>query len=256
MVQLSVAIITYNEEKNIARCLDSVKGIADEIIVVDSFSTDKTVEICKTYGAKIIQHHFEGHIEQKNYALNHTTYNYVLSLDADEELSEQLRQSIIDIKSKWQCDAYAMNRLTNYCGEWIKHCGWYPDRKIRLFDKRKGKWGGVNPHDRFEVSNASSRIGVLNGDILHYSYYSISDHLKQVDYFTTISAKEMFKKKRRASIIKIIFAPLVRFLRDYFFRLGIIDGYVGFVICAISAHSVFIKYIKLKELYKHGEVNV
>ena len=139
MIQLSVVIITYNEERNIARCLDSIKEIADEIIVVDSYSIDKTVEICKSYSAKVFQHKFEGHIQQKNYALEKTSFYFALSLDADEVLSDELRKSIASVKSDWKYDGYEMNRLTNYCGAWIRHGGWYPDRKIRLFDKRKGK---------------------------------------------------------------------------------------------------------------------
>jgi len=251
VIQLSVVIITYNEERNIARCLNSIKEIADEIVVVDSYSTDKTVEICNTYGAKVFHHKFEGHIQQKNYALEKASFFYVLSLDADEVLSDELRKSIAFVKSDWRSDGYEMNRLTNYCGAWIKHGGWYPDRKIRLFDKRKGKWTGINPHDRYALNESNASIGYLNGDILHYSYYSISDHIKQVNYFTEISARVLFEQKRKASLARLIVSPGFRFIRDYVLKCGFLDGYYGFVVCMISSHAVFLKYAKLREFWKH-----
>jgi len=250
VTQLSVVIITYNEEKNIARCLDSVSRIADEVIVVDSFSTDKTTEICKTLGARVIQHKFDGHIEQKNFALEQASFPSVLSLDADEVLSDELRSSIAAVKAEWKYDGYEMNRLTNYCGAWIRHCGWYPDRKIRLFDKRKGKWTGINPHDRYMLNEQKASVGFLKGDILHYSYYSISGHIKQVDYFTEISARVLFESGRKASLIRLIFAPVFRLIRDFILKGGWLDGYYGLVVCMISSHSVFLKYAKLRELWK------
>ena len=131
MTKLSVVIITFNEEKNIARCLDSIESIADDIIVVDSFSTDQTKQICSQFNVRFIQHEFEGHIEQKNWALQQAKYPHVLSLDADEALTEPLQTLVRSIKENWTADGYTMNRLTNYCGQWIKHCGWYPDRKLR-----------------------------------------------------------------------------------------------------------------------------
>lgn len=253
MIQLSVVILTFNEEKNIARCLDSVKNVADEVIVVDSYSNDKTLEICVAYGARVIQHAFEGHIQQKNFALTQASFSYALSLDADEALSEELRQSICDVKCDWKHAAYEMNRLTNYCGAWIRHCGWYPDSKIRLFERSKGHWTGINPHDRYELLDPEAAVGFLRGDILHYSYYSISDHIKQVDYFTEISARVLFEKKQRASLVRILVSPVFRMFRDYVIKGGFIDGYYGLVICVISSHAAFLKYVKLRELWKTRE---
>ena len=250
MIQLSVVVIAYNEERSIARCLDSVKDLADEIIVVDSYSTDKTCEICTSRGAKVIQNKFDGHIQQKNFALEKATFQHVLSLDADEVLSDELRTSIAAAKSEWRYDGYRMNRLTNYCGAWIRHGGWYPDRKIRLFDKSKGKWTGINPHDRYELSDPHDPVGFLRGDILHYSYHSISDHIKQVDYFTEISAQVLFEKRKKCSFVRQIISPAFRFVRDYFLKCGFLDGYYGFVISMISSHAVFLKYTKLRELWK------
>jgi glycosyltransferase involved in cell wall biosynthesis len=249
MTPLSVVIITFNEEKNIGRCLASVKEIADDIVVLDSFSTDKTEEIVKSYGARFVQHVFDGHIQQKNRAITHAKYPHVLSLDADEELNATLITEIKRIKNNFTADGYTMNRLTNYCGKWIRHCGWYPDTKLRLWDSRKGQWTGINPHDMYKLKPGSSEEK-LRGDILHYSYYTTSDHLKQVDYFTGISAKELHARGKKSNFFKMIFSPPVKFFRDYFIRLGFLDGYYGFVICMISAHAVFIKYVKLKQLWE------
>lgn len=249
MPKLSVVIITRNEEKNIGRCLDSLKDIADDIVVVDSFSTDKTEEISKSKGARFFRHTFEGHIEQKNYAVTLTEYPHILSLDADEAPDDVLKKSILEVKENWKYDGYEMNRLTNYCGKWIKHCGWYPDTKLRMFDKRKGKWGGMNPHDKFEM-NPGCTIGKLKGDILHYSYYTIEDHYKQIEYFTTINAKAFFEKGKKAPVLKLIFAPVVKFIKDYFVRLGFLDGQAGWQICRLSAWATYVKYKKLRALYK------
>jgi glycosyltransferase involved in cell wall biosynthesis len=249
MPQLSVVIITFNEEKNIGRCLESVKDIADDIVVIDSFSTDKTEEICKTKGVRFIQHKFEGHIEQKNWAITQAKFPHILSLDADEALDETLKKSILEIKNNWQYDGYYINRLTNYCGKWIRHCGWYPDKKLRLWDSRKGKWDGTNPHDKYELFEGDKNTSHLNGDILHYSYYTLNDHYKQVYYFTDILAKAEYKEGRKASVIKLLMSPIVKFIRDYIIKLGLLDGKEGFLISRISAYATYLKYKKLRNLY-------
>lgn len=247
MIKISVVIITFNEERNIARCIDSVQAIADEIVVLDSFSTDRTEKICREKGIQFFQHKFDGHIEQKNRVITYAKNPIVLSLDADEALDDQLCQSILQVKSDWKADGYTMNRLTNYCGKWIRHCGWYPDVKLRLWDSRKGGWTGVNPHDRYEMQRGAL-ISHLKGDILHYSYYTIDDHYKQVDYFTTIAAKAYFEKGKKLAMLSMIFAPVVKFLRDYLFKLGFLDGKKGFIICRISAYATYLKYKKLYQL--------
>ena len=175
MIKLSVVIIAFNEEKNIERCLKSVLNIADEIVVIDSGSTDRTVELSKTYNAIIVTQDFLGHIEQKNFALTHAKYDFCLSLDADEALSKELEKSIIQVKEQDIVSAYSMNRLTNYCGKWIKHCGWYPDVKLRLWNKNEGQWSGTNPHDKFVMNDGAKvqhikcedliTIGVLRNNI-------------------------------------------------------------------------------------------
>ncbi|HBS88418.1 MAG: glycosyl transferase [Bacteroidetes bacterium GWF2_38_335] len=250
MPQISAVIITYNEELNIERCIKSLHGIADDIVVVDSFSTDHTEEICKKLEVRFITHAFEGHIEQKNWAITQARFPHVLSLDADEALSDELRDSILMVKNDWKYEGYRFNRLTNYCGKWIKHTGWYPDKKLRLWDSRKGCWTGENPHDRYELTEGCTQ-GYLKGDLYHYSYYTIEDHINQVNKFTKIAALAAYKKGKRSNILKILIKPLWKFLYDYFGRAGFADGYYGFIISMISSHATFLKYVKIKELQKN-----
>ena len=256
MPQISAVIITFNEEKNIERCLLSVKEIADDIVVVDSFSTDRTEEICKLQGARFIKNKFVGHIEQKNYAISQARFPHVLSLDADEQLSEQLMDSIRKVKENWEADGYYFNRLTNYCGQWIRHSSWYPSPKLRLWDSRKGQWGGINPHDVFILQPGSSEK-FLKGDLNHFSYYSINEHIAQINRFSEIRANSYFKEGRTVGYITILIAPLWRFFRDYFLKLGFLDGFYGLVICTNSSFETFQKYVKLRSLIiqKKGEAN-
>ncbi len=252
MEKLSVVIITFNEERNIERCLKSVSKIADEIIVLDSYSTDATEKICKKYDVIFRQHKFDGHIQQKNRAVELATNNFVFSLDADEAPNETLISEISTIKENFEYDAYQFNRLTNYCGKWIKHSGWYPDKKLRIWNKNKGKWGGENPHDQVVMENGTT-LSYLKGDLLHYSYYSIHQHIAQINSFTEIGAAEAFKKGKNSNLAIIITKGIWKFIRDYFINLGILDGYYGFVICSLSAYATFIKYLKLRELIKNSK---
>jgi len=247
MIKLSVVIITFNEERNISRCIGSVNDIADEILVVDSYSTDKTELICEEKNVRFLQNKWEGYIEQKNYANTQAKYDHILSLDADEALSDELKASLLILKQNWNHSGYQMNRMTNYCGKWIRHGSWYPDRQLRLFDRTKGQWGGIKIHEKFEFS-AEESIGLIKGDILHYSYYNISDHVRQADHFTNITAEVAHLKGKRSNCIKIIGSPIFKFIRDYIFKLGFLDGYYGFIVCQISANATFLKYIKLKQL--------
>ena len=246
-IELSVVIITFNEEKNIARCLDSVKAIADEIVVVDSYSTDKTKAICIDNNVRFVEHKFDGHIEQKNWAITQAEHQYVLSLDADEALTEELQKAILKIKNNWECDGYSFNRLTNFCGTWIKHCGWYPDKKLRLWDTIKGKWGGENPHDKV-IMNKGAQIKHINLDILHYSFYTVGQHLKQIDFFTDISSKAAFEKGKTSNGFTIFYKSTFKFIRDYILKLGFLDGYHGYVVCKNSAYAKRLKYTKLRAL--------
>lgn len=254
MTKISAVIITFNEEHNIKRCLESLKGIADEIVVVDSFSTDKTEEICKSFNVQWIQNKFEGHIEQKNFALEKATYEHILSLDADEALDENLRKEILKIKENFSADGYYFNRLTHYVDQWIYRCGWYPDSKLRLLNKSKGTWSGSNPHDIILMVEGSN-IEKIEGNLLHYSYDSISDHVNQTNKFTTIAAKAAFAKGTRSNTFKIVSRPLLKFFKDYFLKRGFLDGRYGFIICCINALSALLKYSKIKELQENRSID-
>lgn len=245
---ISVVIITYNEEINIARCINSVKSIADEIIVVDSFSTDKTETICKELGVSFYQNKFEGYAEQKNFANSLTKNKIILSMDADEALSEELTASIKTLNVDFNTSVVSFNRLTNYCGKWIRHCGWYPDTKIRIFNKDYVKWGGGKVHEKlvFEFNLKQVKI---KGDLLHYSYYSIDQHKTQALKYAQLGAEELMSRNKIPTNYHLYLKPIVRFLQDYIWKLGILDGYYGFIICTISAKAIYQKYSHLRELY-------
>ncbi len=267
MIKISLTVITFNEEKNILRCLNSVLGLVEEIVVIDSFSTDKTKEICLAFAEKynkeiqfkFLENPFEGYVTQKNYAISKATHSLILSLDADEAISDDLKTSILAIKQNESKniltqntlkEVYEMPRLTNYCGSWIKHTDWYPDKKIRLFNKNIARWYGISLHETIQT-NANIKTKCLKGDILHYSFYSIKQHLEQLNKFTDIGAKEAFEKGKKASLLKILGSPTLKFFSSYIVRLGFLDGYAGFLVCAISAFASFTKYIKLRELWKN-----
>ena len=247
-VSLSAVIIAHNEERNIGRCLDSLKGIVTEIVIVDSQSTDLTREIAIQKGARVIQQAFLGYAEQKNFGTSQATSNYILSLDADEALSDELRASIIAAKDNWQHDGYWMSRLTNYCGTWIRHGGWYPDKKVRLYDRRAGKWKGERLHEGIDIDE--TQCGMLSGDLLHFSFYTISDHLKVIDKYTEIQAVELFDKGNKAGLSHLIVRPAFKFFRDYIIKGGFLDGFAGYCVAKLSAKATFVKYAKLRMLTK------
>ncbi len=247
MLKITGTIITYNEEKNIARCIESMLPVCDEIIVLDSLSADKTKEICNSYDVRFKEQPFLGHVEQKNKAIEFASHDYILSLDADEALTQELQGQILKFKENPNSDALKFNRLTRYVDQWIRNCDWYPDVKIRVWNKNIGHWGGTNPHD-LVVLKEGSKITHLKGDLLHYSYESISDHVNQTNNFTTIAAKAAFNKGIRSNSFKVTTRPIFKFFKDYFLRRGFLEGRYGFIICFINALSALLKYSKLKDL--------
>ncbi|MBC7829366.1 MAG: glycosyltransferase family 2 protein [Chitinophagaceae bacterium] len=249
MRALSVIIITFNEEKNIGRCIDSVKEIADEIVILDSYSTDNTLEVARNRGAVIFQQKFQGYGPQKNAALQLSSHDLVLSLDADEALSNTLIREIQTEKRISGHEAYMMNRCTNYCGKFIRHGSWYPDKKIRLFSKKIAKWNNEMIHERIEML-PDTRIKQLSGDILHYSFNSIAEHVAQNNKFSTISAETSFKNGRRTNLFKVIVHPSWAFLLSYILKLGFIDGFYGFIVAVNISHLTFMKHTKLMTLQR------
>ncbi|HEX3767891.1 MAG TPA: glycosyltransferase family 2 protein [Puia sp.] len=252
MEKLSVVIICFNEEKNIARCIDSVKDVADEILILDSWSTDQTVAIAESKGAVVKQEVFRGFIEKKNKAVELASNDFVLSLDADEALNPLLTQSILHIKENFSTRAYRMNRCSNYCGKFIRHGSWYPDAKIRLFDRRIAHWGGANPHDQI-VLHDNIRVEHLKGDILHYSYHTISEHVIQNNKLSTIAAESLFASGKKTNLLNILIRPWWAFCVSFVFRTGFLDGLFGFVIAVQIAHMTFLKHLKLYLLFKSGK---
>jgi len=251
MPKISAVIITYNEEMFIDKCLSSLDGIADEIVVVDSFSTDATEEICKKHNVRFVKHTFEGFRDQKNYALQLAAYKNIISLDADEALSDKLRESILAIKDEWKYDGYLFNRRSNYCGQWINHSEWYPDRQLRLFYADHGRWGELNLHEKFLMSNGA-RIGRLEGDLLHWPFSSLQDHIDKMNKYSMIGAEEFHKANKKANL----FTPYIHcfwgFFRSYIINRGFLDGHNGFMICSMYAKSAFKKYKNLRILNKNG----
>lgn len=249
MISISAVIITYNEERNIGRCLASLEGIADEIVVVDSLSTDATQEICRKHGARVYERSFTDFADQKNYAITFAKYDYILSIDADEALSDELKKSILTVKDNPLQDGYIMNRFTNFCGQWIKHTGWYPDRKLRLFHKEKAKWVGEKIHERCEMVSGGS-TATLEGDILHYSFHSIDQHVDTVNRYSLMKAEALYARGVKPKWYNYLINPAFRFFRDYVLKGGFRDGFYGYLIAKNSAHGIFLKYAKLRELYR------
>lgn len=250
-VKISATIITYNEERKLEACLRSLEGVADEIVVVDSLSTDGTRAVCDRFPVRFVPHAFEGYVAQKNFAAAQATHDHVLSLDADERLSPELRASILAVKERWgDCDGYAFNRANYYCGKWLRH-SWYPDRKIRLWDRRKGSWGGTDPHDRVVLPR--ERVARLQGDLLHEAYLTVDEHLRQLHKFGEIAARAKHARGQRPNLlVHVLLAPAFAFLRQYVLRLGFLDGYYGFVYCAAAASLSFFKYLRLYEYQRRG----
>ena len=253
-VKISAAIITLNEERKIEKCIQSLLPVADEIVVVDSCSTDQTKAICSRYDVKFITHAFEGYVAQKNFALTQCSYDHVLALDADERLSAELCQSVLEVKQNWGwggVSGYSFNRFNNYCGKWIRFCGWYPDRKIRLWDRRKAIWSGEDPHDKVLMSH--DHVKHLRGDLLHFAYYSVDEHLQQVYKFAEIAAKAKFRNgKKPLFLVHVLLNPVFKFLKKYVLQLGFLDGYYGFVFCALTSGLNFHKYLRLYEYHRKG----
>jgi len=243
-MKLSAAVIAFNEEDKIADCVKSV-SFADETVVVDSRSTDRTREIAQSLGARVVERDWPGHVEQKNFALSATSNDWVISIDADERVSQKLREEILKVLQNPECAGFAMPRKLFYINRWINHCGWYPARKLRLVKKSAAHWGGVDPHDTLMVEGTEKK---LSGDLYHLSFDSIYDHFKTIDHFTRVGANEAHGKGRRTSVIDVTLRPAFTFFKMYLLKLGFLDGAPGFIVCVLSAFHTFTKYDRLSSL--------
>ncbi len=253
-MKVSGVVVCFNEEKNIERCLKSLLW-TDEIVVVDSYSTDKTVSICKKYTNRIYQREWPGINKQKEYAVSLTQNEWVFVLDADEMVSEELSKEIIERleRDNERYDGYMVKRHTYYLGKWINHGGWYPDYKLRLFKKKNGYFGGEDPHDKVIVKG---EVAKLRGEIYHFTYENISHHIKTINNFSDVVSQNMLDRGERFALLKMLLKPPAKFMETYLYKLGFLDGVPGFVISVLSSYYVFLRYAKLWELknysYQHN----
>ena len=244
-MKISATIITLNEERNVARAIESLR-CADEIVVVDSGSTDRTTEIAQNLGARVVESAWPGFANQKNYAAAQASYDWILSLDADESLSEALEAEIWRLKKSDRdpdYDAFTMPRMAKYLGRWIRHSGWYPDRKVRLYDRRKCTWVGKFVHETVKVQG---KLGQLDGNLLHFTCDSLSEHLRTMDRYTTLAAQQLLDSGEKVTVGRILMTPPWTFFQTYVVKMGFLDGLEGLAIANMAALYNFVKYAKAR----------
>ncbi len=246
MKRISAVLITYNEEEKIQRALDSLQAVSDEIVVVDSHSTDATVELCSRYTDRVLKRSWQGYRDQKQFATDQATHQWVLSLDADEALSPQLAEEILQWKEQENdCEGYYLPRKTFFMGRWIEHTTWYPDWQLRLFRKSRGRWEGGRVHESFRVNGPTARF---KGQIYHHTYASFSEYLEQLERFSSLAARDRFEEGQRAQWVHVIFHPPAIFVKNYLLRLGFLDGKPGLAVSILAAVSSVFKDLKLWEI--------
>jgi glycosyltransferase involved in cell wall biosynthesis len=254
---ISAFVICFNEEDQIADCLESLR-FCDEIVCVDSYSTDRTVEICKEWGARVVQRKWGGYREQKDFGLNQATHEWVLNIDADERVSDGLRDSILQVlrddylvaqgladPALRPADGYEFNRVVYYLGRWWRLGGWYPEYRLRFFRKSKTKWGGVDPHEKPIVLGKNRR---LEGELYHFTYDNLEEQLRKLNTFSTIAAEEDYKRGKRSNVAKIFLSPVHRMLKFYLLKKGYREGVAGVIVAFVEGYYTFMKYAKLWEL--------
>ncbi len=250
-MNISATIITFNEERHLAQCLESIRGIADEVIVVDSGSEDRTREIAVSHGASFFVRPWTNYSDQKNFAANQAGHEWILSLDADECLSLPLRAALLDLREKPAAAvAYCFPRKAFYLGRWIDHSGWYPDYKSRLYQREKARWVGEFVHEKLAVDGPTRRI---EADLLHYSCQSVNDHIRSLDRYTALAARDLYSRGKRCSLSQLLGSPIAAFLRTYLLKAGFLDGVQGCLIACFAAYYNFLKYARLWELERQGE---
>jgi glycosyltransferase involved in cell wall biosynthesis len=244
-MKISATIITLNEEENIAEAIRSLT-FADEIVVVDSESTDLTVDIAHNLGARVLVQKWLGYAAQKNFAAQQASHEWIFNLDADERISPELAHEIEGLKQQQALDitAFEMPRRVFYLGKWIKHSGWYPDYKIRLYNRTQAQWQGDYVHESVKTTGKVAR---LRSNLLHYTVRNASEHHQRIDRYTTLAAEEAFAKDKSTSWFSILLSPFATFIKTYLFKLGFLDGIQGVAIAYFAAHYVFLKNLKLWE---------
>ena len=249
---LTATIVTLNEEANLGRCLESLRGLADEVIVVDSGSIDRTLPIAEAGKARVFTHPWEGYGQQKNFAQSRATHDWILNLDADEAVSPELAAEIRILLSRDDrdlCAGYTLPRLSWYLGRWIRHGGWYPNRLVRLADRRHARWTEPKVHEALEVQG---KVGALNADLYHYPFSTIRDQIETNLRYAGLGTQELARKGRRFSRWKIFWKPIGKFIETYWLKGGWLDGAPGFIISVNAAHSIFLKYATLIERRSGG----
>jgi glycosyltransferase involved in cell wall biosynthesis len=247
-MKISFCTIILNEEDNIKSLIENINDVGDEIIIIDSGSTDNGVKIAENMGAKVIYNKWTDYSSQKNFAISKASNEWVFVIDADERLSDELKKNIKKVKEhETDKEGFLIARKSFYLGRWINHSGWYPERRIRFFKKSKGKYYGKFVHEGLAF-NGDSKI--LSGDLLHYSYKDINDHIERLNRYSFLGAKRKKEEGKKFSFAKLLLSPLIRFITHYFIRFGFLDGFQGFLIAVFSGYYVFLREIKLWEISK------
>ncbi len=250
-MNISGVIITYNEEKNIEAALKSLAAIASETIVVDSFSSDDTVKIARRYTPHVFERKWTNFADQKNFGNSQAAGPWIFSLDADERVSPELSEEILEMRNLDPPNAgFLIPRRVFYLGRWIKHSGWFPDRKIRLFRKTAARWEGDFVHEKLVIEG---RLKKLQGVIYHFTYQNIGDHLDRINRFSDLGAQKLYAGGKKCRWYHLGVLPFSRFLKSYLWKLGFLDGFPGVVISVLNGYSIFVRYAKLREIWKRGE---
>ena len=250
-MEITAVLIALNEEKRLEAALKSVQGLASEIVVVDGGSTDGTVRLAKRYTDKVFERTWTNFADQKNFANARATRPWILSLDADERVSPELKEEILALKGgEPSCAGFSIPRQVHYLGRWIRHSGWYPDRKVRLFRADRARWEGDYVHEELVFSGPVEK---LEGSIHHFTYAGIADHVARINRFSDLGAQKLYAQRKKCRLVHLVGWPSGRFIRSYVLKLGILDGFPGFVIAVLNGYSVFIRYAKLREIWKKGE---
>lgn len=250
-MDISAVIITLNEEHRLEPALKSLAGLVKEIIVVDAQSSDNTVKIAKRYRARVFKRAWTNYADQKNFANSQAVCPWILSLDADERVSPALREELMNLRcADPECSGFSIPRQVFYLGRWIRHSGWYPDRRVRLFRREAARWEGEYVHENLVVSG---RIDKLHGPIHHFTYRDISDHVARINKFSELGAQKLYARHKKCHWPQLIVLPTARFLKSYILKGGILDGFAGLVIAVLNGYAVFVRYAKLREIWNKGE---